>query len=72
MTYCLEQKVLYIVQEPLRKNRTHQTYRWQQIALCEEKQPLQDYIDKQDFPNNFRIDKVCASIEELKPNAGQS
>jgi hypothetical protein len=38
--YMLERAELYIVPEPLTKNRTCQTTRWKQVAMCEEKGPL--------------------------------
>lgn len=45
--YILYHKEFYIVQEELTPNCTFQTWRNRQIAMCEEKQPLQDWIDKQ-------------------------
>lgn len=53
--FVLEYKELYIVPEPMTKNRTHQTYRWKQSCMCEERQPLQDIIDRQERPNEWRI-----------------
>ena len=44
--FVLEYKELYIVKEPMRKNCTTQSYRWQQYALCKERELLQDIIDK--------------------------
>lgn len=32
-------------------------YRWKQIAMCENKQPLVDWIKKQSEPNNYRIEE---------------
>lgn len=52
--YILYHKQHYIVQEELTKNRTHQTWRGNQLKMCEEKQPLQDWIDKQ--PEKYRND----------------
>jgi hypothetical protein len=43
--FVLEYKLLYIVPEPLTKNRTCQSYRWKQFAMCEERGPLQEIID---------------------------
>lgn len=57
--FVLEYKQLYIVKDgvPMTKNRTHQTYRWKQYAMCEERQPLQDIIDKQKRPDEWRIEE---------------
>ena len=44
--YALYYKELYITKEPLTKNRTCQTWRGKQLAICEAKEPLQDYIEK--------------------------
>ena len=55
--YILYHKELYIIKEPLTKNRTHQTWRGKQVAMCEKEQPLQDYINKQKNPDDFYIEK---------------
>ena len=57
--FVLEYKQLHIVKEsvPMTKNRTHQTYRWKQYAMCDERQPLQDIIDKQPRPDEWRIEE---------------
>lgn len=57
--FVLEYKQLHIVKDgvPMTKNRTHQTYRWKQYAMCEERQPLQDIIDKQKRPDEWRIEE---------------
>jgi len=60
--FILEYKELYIVPEPLTKNRTCQSYRWKQFAMCEERQPLQDIIDKQPRPNEWRIVPTADSL----------
>lgn len=39
--YVLEYKELYIVPELLTKNRTCQSYRWKQAAVCTEREPLE-------------------------------
>lgn len=41
--FFLERAELYIVPEPMTKNRTHQTTRWKQVAMCEDKEPLIEY-----------------------------
>lgn len=55
--YILYYKERYIIKEPLTKNRTHQTWRGAQLAMCEEKQPLQDFINKQNNPDKYYIEK---------------
>lgn len=44
--YALYYKELYIIPEPMTKNRTCQTWRGKQIAICEEEKPLQEFIKK--------------------------
>lgn len=56
--FALYYKQLYIVQEPLIKNRTCQSWRGKQIALCEEEKPLQDYIEKQKDKEKYYIEKL--------------
>lgn len=55
--FVLEYKQLHIVKEPMRKNRTCQSYRWKQYAMCEDRQPLQDIINKQPRPEEWRIEE---------------
>lgn len=45
--YMLYYKQLHIVKEPLTKNRTCQTTRNKQVAMCEDRKPLQEYINAQ-------------------------
>ncbi len=42
--FFLCRKELYIVKEPLTKNRTHQTWRERQICACASRQVLEDMI----------------------------
>lgn len=49
--YFLEHAELYIVQEPLTKNRTHQTTRWKQVVMCESEEPLLEYKRLNESPN---------------------
>ena len=56
--YALYYKELYITKEPLTKNRTCQTWRGKQLAICEAKEPLQDYINNQKRPEKFYIEKL--------------
>lgn len=55
--YILYYKQLHIIKEPTTKNRTHQTYRGKQIAMCEDKKLLQDYVDKQKDKDRYYIEK---------------
>ena len=42
--YVLECKEPYIIKTQLTKNRTHQTYRWKQLAVAEDKEDLEPYL----------------------------
>lgn len=55
--YILYYKELHIVKEPMLKNCTCQTYRSKQLAMCEEKEPLQEYINNQIDPSRYYIEK---------------
>lgn len=55
--YILYHKELYIVPEELTQNRTHQTWRGKQIAMCAEKEPLERYIAKQQDKDKYYIEK---------------
>lgn len=55
--FVLEYKQLHIVKEALTKNRCCQSYRWKQYAMCEERKPLQDIIDSQSRPQEWRIEE---------------
>lgn len=65
--YILYHKEFYIVQEEIIKNRTHQTWRGKQLMMCEEKQPLQDWIDKQPkkYRDDYYIEPDGATVNEL-------
>lgn len=56
--YALYYKELYIVKEQLTKNRTCQTWRGKQIAICEEIEPLQEMIDRENHKDRFYIEKL--------------
>lgn len=64
--YYLYYKEPYIVKEALTKNRTHQTYRLKSVAICEEREPLQEYIDE--LPKNRQHLYVIESNKP--PNCG--
>lgn len=53
--YVLEYKSLYIPHEELTKNRTFQSYRWKQYAVCEERGPLEQIRAAQKRPKDWRI-----------------
>ena len=55
--FILYYKESYIVKEPMTKNRTCQTWRGKQIAMCEEETPLLDYIRQQKEPKKYYIEK---------------
>ena len=57
MTYVLQYKLLHIVQEPLTKNRTHQTYRWKDYAICDERKILDGFIAVQKRPDEWRVEE---------------
>ena len=55
--FIMYYKELCIVKEPMTKNRTCQTWRGKQIAMCEEEAPLLDYIRQQKEPEKYYIEK---------------
>lgn len=55
--FIMYYKELYMVKEPMTKNRTCQTWRGKQIAMCEEEAPLLDYIRQQKEPEKYYIEK---------------
>lgn len=56
--YVLEYQELYIVPEPLTKNRICQSYRWKQYAMCESREPLEKIRMSQENPSKWRIIKM--------------
>ncbi len=57
--FVLEYKQLHIVKDgvPMTKNRTHQTYRWKQYAMCEERKPLEQIMNAQKNKQDWRIEE---------------
>lgn len=56
--YILYHKELYIIPEPLTKNRTAQTWRSRQIAMCSDRETLEKYIKElPDRPEKYYIEK---------------
>lgn len=56
--FALYYKQMYIVLEPVTKNRTHQTWRGKQLAICEEKEPLQNFINEQADKDKYYIEHL--------------
>ena len=56
--YSLEYKQLYIVKTDLTKNKTCQSYRWKQYAICEEREPLEQIKNAQKRPEDWQIIKL--------------
>ena len=44
--YILERRRMYIVPEALTKNRTCQSYRWEQVCMCSDRSVLEDVRNK--------------------------
>lgn len=58
--FFLEHAELYIIQEPMTKNRTHQTTRWKQIAMCKSEKPLLEYKNLHEEPGyKLRVVEVA-------------
>lgn len=55
--YILYYKEPYVVKEALTKNRTCQTWRGKQIAMCESREPLQAWINRQKRKDLYYIEK---------------
>ncbi len=53
--YVLEYKELYIVQEAMVKNRTCQSYRWKQAAMCSERGLLEEIRSRKKRPEEWRV-----------------
>jgi hypothetical protein len=46
------------VKEPLTKNCTCQSWRAKQLAICEEIEPLKNYINNQNDKDKYFIEKM--------------
>ena len=68
--YILEHKKLYIVPEPLRKNRTCQSYRWEQVCMCSDRSVLEEMIAKRRNPKEWRITET-AYVETAEQKNGR-
>ena len=56
--YVLEYKQLHIVKEALTKNRTCQTYRWKQAAMCEDRDTLEKIRKEKKRPEDWRVTRL--------------
>lgn len=57
--FVLEYKQMHIVQTEMTKNRTCQSYRWKQYAMCEYKEPLEEILMMQQRPEDWRITELA-------------
>ena len=53
--YVLEYKQLHIVREEQTKNRTCQSSRWKQAAICESREPLEAIRSAKTRPEEWRV-----------------
>jgi hypothetical protein len=67
--FVLEYAELYIIKEPLTKNRCHQTTRWKQLYACEDREPLQAILDEKKDKKRYRIIGAAALAEKGESNA---
>jgi hypothetical protein len=61
--FVLEYAQLYIVQEARTENRTHQTTRWKQLAICESREPLDAYVKQQKDPSRYRVEPDAQAVQ---------
>lgn len=61
--FILEYKQLYIPRENLTKNRCFQGCRWKQIAMCEERAPLEAMIPH-GKEKSYRIIEIAGGKEK--------
>ena len=50
--YALEYKHTDIVQEAMTRNRTCQSYRWKQLAICQDKETLEKIRAQKNQPDS--------------------
>lgn len=72
MMFVLQYKQLHIVQERMRKNRTHQTHRWKDYAMCEDRKPLEDFIVRQKRPDEWRVEERPFEAREGREQDNES
>ena len=61
--YILEHKIPYIVPEPMTKNRTCQSYSWEQVCMCNDRSVLEESLKKRSNPKDWRITKTADEME---------
>jgi len=61
MKYILEQEYLHIVKEPMLKNCTHQTTRWNQIAISDDREALIEWARKNNVKKYRIVDREVTS-----------
>lgn len=57
--YILERKTMYIVPEAMTKNRTCQSYRWEQVCMCSDRSVLEEALKKRSNPKDWRITETA-------------
>lgn len=62
--YVLEYKQFHIVREEQTKNRTCQSYRWKQAAICESREPLEAIRSAKTRPEEWRVVPMGDSAAE--------
>ena len=55
--FILYHKELYIIPEALTKNRTMQTWRGKQIAMCDDREELEKYRQTMKRPDDYYIEE---------------
>lgn len=67
--YILEHRRMYIVPEALTKNRTCQSYRWEQVCMCSDLSVLEDVRNKKKNPKDWRITETAEEALRRAENA---
>lgn len=60
--FCLEYEQPYIVKTELTRNRTCQSFRWKQCAICESKKELEKILKSKKDPRNWRVVPLASSL----------
>lgn len=64
--FVLYYKEPIIVKEPLRKNCTHQSWRGVQIAMCDDKELLEEYIRTKKNKDQYYIEERPWQVVKTK------
>jgi hypothetical protein len=67
--YILERRRMYIVPEALMKNRTCQSYRWEQVCMCSDRSVLEAARNKKKDPKDWRITETAEAALRRAENA---